>query len=177
MKLLPLALLLSATAPAAAQTARIVHLSHGGSLATLDAAADNFGVVGPYFVADSVRLLTDTTALEYGKWAGYRAKAGQKTRTIQFASRRAVYLQDLRYRQPPVKVVGDTSAFPHKAVKRPFIKASNKPRRKAAALAPLPAAPGGPAAPSGLLLVAGVLLLAGAGWLLAAPDARPLAPA
>ena len=38
---MPLALLLIAVAPVAAQTARIAHLSHGGSLATLDAAADN----------------------------------------------------------------------------------------------------------------------------------------
>ena len=38
---------------------------------TLDEVSvlDNFGVIPPHFVTDSVRLLSDTTALEYGRWS------------------------------------------------------------------------------------------------------------
>lgn len=197
MKRLTLALLLAAAAPAAAQTARIAHASHGGRPETLvaDAAADNFGILQPYFVADSIRFLTDTTALEYGKWEGHRVpekKTGEKIRAVQFSGRkltaevsgfysRAEYLAWRQHARHPVKLVGsDTTMDKNKVgqLQPVELKAKEKHRRKRAALTPPPAAPGGPPLPGSLLLAAGVLLLAGAGWLLAAaPDKRPLAPA
>lgn len=188
---LTLALLLATTAPAAAQTARIAHFSHGGSLATLDAAAaaDNFGIIRipSHFVTDSVRFLSDTTSLEYGKWTGGyydKENSSDKDRTVQFAGKRvdklrmfsrAKYLESLRRLEQPVKVVGDTMLDASKATKHQLFK--TKHRRKESALAPMPTVPGGPAVPGGLLLGAGVLLLAGAGWLLTAADKRPLASA
>ena len=190
MKRLTLALLLAAAAPAAAQTARIAHASHSGSPETLaaDAAADNYGI-GPYFFTDSVRLLTDTTALEYGRWRFIenQMQAREKIRKVQFASCRSFgnhranrtrYLQSLQSAHHPVKLVSDTLPAASRASTTRPVKAKTKRKRQEAALTPLPAAPDGPTVPGSLLVAAGVLLLAGAGWLLAAaPDKRPLAPA
>jgi hypothetical protein len=181
LRLLLLLLALAAVTHAApAQTARIAHLSHSGSLETLD-AADNFGIVGPYFIRDSVRLLTDTTALEYGRWEGPRApEKATKSQIIQFsprradgnyASPRANYLRGLRSSYHPVKLVGDT--LPGAAKAAPPQPA--KPRRKKSAV--MPSAPAPPQHPGVALAVAAILVFAGAGWLLGErrPGPRPQA--
>jgi hypothetical protein len=58
--------------PAAAQTGRIAHLSHGGSPATLAAAvaADNFGIptTRSEHAADSLVCLNDSMAMSYGRY-------------------------------------------------------------------------------------------------------------
>jgi hypothetical protein len=70
--LLPcLAVALGAARLAAAQTGRIAHFSHGGSLATLEAsvAADNFGLptTRDEYVTDSLVYLNDSIATRYGR--------------------------------------------------------------------------------------------------------------
>lgn len=74
----------SAAGPAAAQTGRIAHYSHGGSAATLDAevaAADNFGYPVS-FVVQEIRRISDSTAVR----RGYLHNRGERpvNDTIQF---------------------------------------------------------------------------------------------
>jgi hypothetical protein len=74
----------SAASPAAAQTGRIAHYSHGGSAATLDAevaAADNFGYPVS-FVVQEIRRISDSTAVR----RGYLHNRGERpvNDTIQF---------------------------------------------------------------------------------------------
>jgi len=68
--------------PAAAQTGRIAHFSHGGSATTLekDAGADNFGAVPTIFIADSARLIAKNSVVFYGKWMG--SYLGTKKREV-----------------------------------------------------------------------------------------------
>jgi len=75
--LLPcLAAALGAALPAAAQTGRIAHFSHGGSAATLAAAeaADNFGLPTSRdeYVTDSLVYLNDSMATRYGRYRSVR---------------------------------------------------------------------------------------------------------
>jgi hypothetical protein len=62
--------------PAAAQTGRIAHFSHGGSAATLaaDVAADNFGLPDKLeqYVTDSLVYLNDSMATRYGRYRSVR---------------------------------------------------------------------------------------------------------
>ena len=155
---------------APAQTARIAHLSHAGEVAALaaDAAADNFGLPTPVFIADSIRFLSDTTTLEYGKWDA-RGHSGhsEKVRTYQFASRYQGadkvsvkrYITERKMYQPAVKILAyDTIPKPVPMLKKPQAK-----RKKAAFLPTVPAPPRHP----GVGLAVGLILLfAGAGWLL-----------
>ena len=178
MKHLFLALLLAA-APAAAQTARIAHLSHSGSLETLDAAADNFGLPSPTFMVDSVRLLSDTTALEYGQLFRIRRNdkwARNETRTIRFSSRkeRQQQIQTYQQQRPAIKIISyDTllkSATPQLQSGAPTLKKQKTKRKKSAFL---PAVPAPPQHPGVALAVAAILVLTGAGWLLGEPKPRP----
>ena len=168
--LLPALLALSLTGPLAAlaQTGRIAHFSHGGSLATLAAAekaADNFGNPPPYFLADSVRYLSETRVVQYGKW--YWVNRKEKTDTLRLpqkmlAAEAARYVQhsyDVRwvYGRPKVLVGFDSTT------KVPAAQPS-KSKRKATANWLLPVPPAGPGL--ALLVLAG---LAGAGWLLVGP--------
>lgn len=73
---LALAAALAVARPAAAQTGRIAHLSHGGSPATLGAsvAADNFGLptTRDEYVTDSLVYLNDSIATRYGRHRAVR---------------------------------------------------------------------------------------------------------
>jgi hypothetical protein len=113
--LLALAAGLSHAAPA--QTAHIAHLSHSGGAATLVEAGmlDNFGIIPPYFAVDSVRLLSDTMALEYVRWnfmhSEQESLREQKTNLVTYPKRNgwsqkqqlARYYQEGR---PKIKVLG-----------------------------------------------------------------------
>ncbi|MDO7877490.1 hypothetical protein Q5H93_22315 [Hymenobacter sp. ASUV-10] len=174
MKIIALtaALVALLTSVAPAQTARIAHLSHSGSLTALDAAADNFGTrpMPPYFVADSVRLLSDTTAIQYGHWSrASKERSEEKTHIVRLATaddqglatKRSTVNYYQRYR-PEVKLIGfDSTTKP--AAPAPVLK-KQKARRKKAAL--YPAVPAPPQHPGVGLAVAAILLFAGAGWLL-----------
>jgi len=73
---------LGAARPAAAQTGRVAHLSHGGSPATLEAsvAADNFGIPTSRseHVTDSLVYLNDSTAMRYGRVRMVRWQASEE---------------------------------------------------------------------------------------------------
>jgi|GEM_PF-2556308 len=168
--------------PALAQTARIAHLSHGGSVETLDAAADNFGIPPmPYFLADSVRLLSDTAALEYGNW--YRVSEEQKkvqTHLVRLAApstknpgliTKRELLKNYQNYQPAVKLIGfDSTAKP--VTPAPAIQKQKAKRRKSAFL---PVVPAPPQHPGVALVVAAILTFAGAGWLLGQRRPQPAA--
>lgn len=171
--------------PAGAQTARIAHFSHSGGLATLAAeeAADNFGTPRAYFAVDSIRLISDTSALEYGKWHGYHAAGKPAVQTQVFSSHRAdarvsakaYIIQSTQY-QPHIKIVGyDTiskSAAP--AVPTPTVKKQKTKRKKSAALPIAPETPQHPGVLLGVLLVIG---LGTAGWLLGEQPRTTVEPA
>jgi len=74
------ALLLSASLPAAGQTGRIAHYSHGGSAATLvtSGAGDNFGLPSrrEEYVTDSLVCLNDSMAMSYGRYRSAPWRAG-----------------------------------------------------------------------------------------------------
>lgn len=69
---LVVAFVLSVALPAAAQTGRIAHFSHGGSAATLPAgvAGDNFGLPTrkTEYATDSLVCLNDSMAVSYGRY-------------------------------------------------------------------------------------------------------------
>jgi len=70
-QVLLVATLLSIALPAAAQTGRIAHFSHGGSPTTLAAGAgDNFGLPTSRseFIVDSLVYLNDSLAMSYGRY-------------------------------------------------------------------------------------------------------------
>jgi hypothetical protein len=152
----------------AAQTARIAHLSHSGSLEALDVAADNFGELAPVFEVDSIRFLSDTTTLEYGSWQGHHNTRQDKTTTYQFNSKlwenhvsAQSYVEQSRRYRPQIKVVGyDT--LPPMPKPAPVLKKQKTKRKKAVALT-MPTPPTHPGV--GLAVVA-ILAFAGAGWLL-----------
>jgi len=155
---------------AVAQTARIAHLSHGGSAETWEVAADNFGELAPVFEVDSIRFLSDTTTLEYGSWQGRHNTRTDKTTTYQFNSRlwgdnhvsAKSYVEQSRRYRPQIKIVGyDT--LPPAPKPAPVLKKQKTKRKKAAFLPPAPAPPRHPGA--GLVVVT-LLVCAGAGWLL-----------
>lgn len=166
--------------PALAQTARIAHLSHGGSLATLDATADNFGIPPSHFVADSIEILPDSTAREYGKWTGYRPSA-EKTTIVQFAypqrspaNRKLAqeYIAVQQKYRPQVKVIKrDTVTAASKSVPDAPTLKKQKTRRKKAVFLPPAVSP--PQRPGVALAVAGILVLTGAGGLLGERKPRP----
>ncbi len=171
-----LLLLVAAVSPTLAQTARIAHFSHSGSVSTLgsNAKADNFGIPYPHFVEDSLRLTSDTTALAYGQWRVYAnsddKKYKEKTRVVGFG--RGYSKKDRRelvryYQQyhPNVKLIGfDSTAAPATVPPMPVkLKSKNK-RRKAAGNVMIPAVP--PHSTDVWWGTALLLGLAGAGWLL-----------
>jgi hypothetical protein len=159
----------SALLPALAQTGRITHFSHGGSVATLvaeEAAADNFGDPMPYFLPDSVRFLSGKMAVAYGKWQ-FAYRPAVTTDTIKFPekySRRqaAVYTRQLYTR---ARLVGfDSVRGPGEA--RPLPPPGKRKKKSATRKAPMSSGPG-----MGTLVVA----LAAVGWLLGGnkPAAQP----
>ncbi|MDO7847996.1 hypothetical protein Q5H92_16645 [Hymenobacter sp. M29] len=168
----------TAALPTAAQTARMAHFSHSGSAATLatEEGADNFGIPSPYFNADSIRLLSDTVALAYGKWVDFqfhdnsaasKAYYSRKTDTLRlghydFKNRGEIVRYYRRY-HPEIKLIDfDTTQVPVNALPPAKVKQKTK-RRKAGAFI----IPTIPARPDGVTLaVAGILALSGAGWLL-----------
>jgi hypothetical protein len=164
-----LTLAIGQTYAAPAQTARIAHLSHAGSLETLatDAAADNFGLPDPIFIADSIKFLSDTTTLEYGKWdARGHSLRSENVRTYQFASRYQgqykvsvkSYITEKKMYQPGVKILAyDT--IPQAA---PVLK-KQKTKRKKSTFVPAVTNPPHPGVGG---VVVAILLFAGAGWLL-----------
>ena len=182
MKYLAAALLLlgATTAPVAAQTARIAHYSHSGSLETLASAVaeDNFGWYQPSFHTDSARLLSEKVVLLYGRWSGSALSEKQrkaKTDTLYLGKPNAMHspaevaaLYQKYY--PQVKLIGfdgvgavdkpsKSSSPEQKTTKR-----KTKQKKKAAFVMPSPAAP---AQSPGIWLAATLVVgLAGAGWLL-----------
>ncbi|MFD2718631.1 hypothetical protein ACFST9_07880 [Hymenobacter monticola] len=159
-----------ATLPTAAQTARIAHFSHSGNAAALDAAADNFGRPYPYFLADSVRLLSDTTAVEYGKWNGSESK--EKTHLVEFHRRADAYAKHgvvrryqaqrgLRARIIPF----DSTFWSAKEASTTPTKRKQKTKHKKSAFLPT-TVPAPPQHPGVALAIAAILVLAGASWLL-----------
>lgn len=168
--------------PAAAQTARIARLSHSGSAATLDAAADNFGIPPSHFVADSIEILSDSTAREYGEWTGYH-KAG-KTNSVQFRYAKHAYgksakeyiASQQKYR-PQLKVIRrDTiTATAKPATPTPILKKQKTKRKKSTFLPTTTPVP--PQHPGVVLAIAAILVLTGAGWLLGERGPRPQAAA
>ncbi|MBO2008247.1 hypothetical protein [Hymenobacter negativus] len=156
--------------PALAQTARIAHFSHSGSMATLNVLADNFGEVAPYFVVDSIKFLSDTTTLEYGSWQGHRNVPTDKTSIHQFNSRlwgdnrvsAKSYIEDVRSARPQLKVVGYDTLLPTQKP-TPVLKKQKTKRKKSAFI---PVTPVPPQHPGVMLAVAAILVLTGAGWLL-----------
>jgi len=169
----------SLTLPAAAQTARIAHLSHGGNLETLDAAGDNFGLPSHKFQLDSVCLISDSMAVEYGQW--FRVSpddkwAWKEIRPVTFRTRleRRKQLRLYEAQVPRVKILKHDTIVPADAPKpqAPALK-KQKPKRKKAAF--VPAMPAPPQHPGLWLGTALLLSLAGAGWLLSGPDQRPRA--
>lgn len=159
--------------PALAQTARVAHLSHGGSLATLAEAEalDNFGLA-PAFEADSVVRISDTTAIGYGQYAGRAKRQPAATKTIRYASRtqpksQAAKVQQLQQRYPAAKLVGFDS-IPKPALPPPApVQEKQKPRRKQPEGATTYATPPAPPRHPGVLVgVAVIVALGGLGWLL-----------
>ncbi len=155
---------LGAAWPAAAQTGRIAHFSHGGSAATLWAraqAADNFGEPQVYFIAsDSIRYLSPRTALGYGHWSWERRIGNTDTMWLPAAMSRPAAARYWHQLFGKARLIGfDSAAGPPQ-------------RSKRSALGPeLPTGPG-----TGLALLV-LAALAGAGWLLAGKSAPPLTSA
>ncbi|MBF9224335.1 hypothetical protein [Hymenobacter ruricola] len=159
--------------PVLAQTARIAHLSHSGSAAKLDEAdsEDNFGgpIQPPYFKADSIRLISDTTAMGYGRW--HKIDNKETTLQIRLAARiekkpvrltKQQLVREYQHYQPEVKLIGfDSTAKP--AASAPTLKKQNT-KRKKSVFAPTISAPA--QHPGVALAVALILTLTGAGWLL-----------
>ena len=169
-----LLLLAVCATPAVAQTARIAHFSHSGSAATLAEAADNFGLPShPTFLADSIKLISDTVAVEYGRWNGYRVtkeEAKEKTHLVRLATpaTKQQLLKEYQLYRPHVKLIGfDSTAKPVESA--PVLKKQKLKRKKSAAFV-VPLSP--PSHPGVALAIAAILVLAGAGWLL---GERPVA--
>jgi len=117
---------LGATWPAAAQTGRIAHFSHGGSVATLAAAeaADNFGIPTSRseHITDSLVYLNDSLAMSYGRLRVVRWQAGEEelkkakwqpdNEQVQYYSqayhpqRWQDAVKDLRRQHPQAKLIG-----------------------------------------------------------------------
>ena len=113
------------TLPAAAQTGRIAHLSHGGSVATLASAeaTDNFGLppMRSEEMTDSLVCLNDSMAFSYGRYRSVRWQAGEealKKAAWQPTSEQVQYysgpyqlqrweeaVQDLRRQYPEAKLL------------------------------------------------------------------------
>jgi hypothetical protein len=162
---------------AQAQTARIAHLSHSGSAVTLDEEVDSFGIPPSHFAADSVEILSDSTAREYGRWQGYH-HGDEKTNIVRFATPRQgyrttkqQYLASHKQYQPQVKIIRRDSVTTPQA-NGPAGLELKKQRTKHKKSVFIPAAP--PQHPGVALAVALILTLAGAGWLLG--ERRPTQP-
>lgn len=170
--------------PAAAQTARIAHFSHGGSVETLaaDGVTDNFGTP-PHFQLDSVRILSDTTAVEYGWWIN--GNGGGRLDTLHWKNKHIDNFEKRSWQEtakyyrgvaPKIKIIG-ADGIQKKSASAPVPKDAPLPRkqktkRKKAAL--LPVAPVLPQHPGVALAVAALLVLTAAGWLLGGRP-RPMA--
>lgn len=166
--------------PVLAQTSRIAHFSHSGSTETLgaDEATDNFG--GPplsrtplsppesAFIYDSIRLTSDSTALEYGKWrAGYHNPEQVRSRRLVFKATTKDKREMVQYyheHHPQVKLIGfDTTDIPARGV--PHVRTKRlKKQIKSAVPSSIPMVP--PQHPGVLLAVALIVGLGSLGWLL-----------
>jgi hypothetical protein len=166
---------------AQAQTARIAHLSHGGSLATLAAeaeATDNFGLPPARFFVDTIVATSDTTAVVHGRLSRWKTTEGSRsTRTIsygkpayqQFAATgpqsRGTAVRLLQQRYPGAKLVGfDTLAKPTPAPALPAGKQRKRKRTESALLDVGSPAP--PQHPGVWLALAAIVALGAAGALL-----------
>jgi len=123
---LVVAAVMSTALPAAGQTGRIAHFSHGGSTATLAAAAaaDNFGLPTrrEEEATDSLVCLNDSMVASYGRYRAvpWRASDAELKKaawqpynnSIQYYSgpyhpqRWQEALQDLRRQYPQAKLIG-----------------------------------------------------------------------
>jgi hypothetical protein len=149
-----------------AQTARIAHLSHSGSLERLDAAVDNFGDIRIPFVVDSIRLTSDSTTLEYGKWRDDNPERIRSTRLVFKATTKdkREMVQYYHEHHPKVKLIGfDTTDVPAKMVLPVRRKHADK-RKKSDSPINVSAAP--PQHPGVLLAVVLIVGLGSLGWLL-----------
>lgn len=156
---------------APAQTARIAHFSHGGSLATLaeDATADNFGLPTRVYRNLKIIRLSDTTVLVQGQqqyhgdnhsWQPLKELIQFRTFEKDSVSRGSGYFTTTR---------SGTRILPLELIKQTYPNAElvgfdkkHKTRRKSSFKIGFPVLQ---LPPSGLGIML-VLLLAGAGWLL-----------
>lgn len=134
---LAMAAVLSAARPAAAQTGRIAHLSHGGSAATLAAAeaVDNFGIPSSRseHITDSLVYLNDSIAMSYGRFRMVRWQAGEeelKKAKWQPDNEQIQYYSQLRHPQRWQEVVRDLRRQHPQAKLIGFDKQPKKPGRK-----------------------------------------------
>ena len=174
--------------PVLAQTGRIAHFSHGGSLATLaqeGAAADNFGTPTAYFEVDSVRYLSEDAVMGYGRWRWTGRK--ETTYTLRLPKKMSAALAARYVRKNDLEWHWSSSAVAKRGMKllgfdstrlaRPEglpgqPAGEGQRRRRKASLSVLLVQP-----PAGSGLAALLLLgLAGAGWRLAGQP-RPLTAA
>ena len=146
---LVVAFVLSMALPAAAQTGRIAHFSHGGSVATLamNAAGDNFGIPhsrGEHAV-DSLVCLNDSLAMSYGRYRSVPWQAGEAelkkatwqpyTNQIQYYSGRyepkkwQEAVQDLQQRNKQARLVGFDKQLKMRGRKKPTSRSAAFPKR------------------------------------------------
>ena len=153
---------------ALAQTARIAHFSHSGSVETLDAAADNFGIVQRY-VTERVVRVSDTTAMVYGySYYGGSSEHTPRQHLIRFrthSSSTPDYYGPGRARASDGEAMESLARLKQDYPNATFIgfePAKPKAKRKGETtfVWTVPQLPGGGPA------VALILILSGAGWLL-----------
>ena len=164
---------------AQAQTARIAHLSHGGSLAALaeSETTDDFGIPPTRFIADTIVAISDTTAVVYGRISRWGNGEGTRsTRAIDYGKHayqqatatgpqsRGTAVRLLQQRYPDAKLVGfDTLAKPATPVMPPLKKHKTKRKRQEGAMLP-PVTP--PQHPGVWLALAAIIGLGAAGLFL-----------
>lgn len=154
----------------AAQTGRIAHFSHGGSAATLAAqeeGKDNFGELMPYFETDSIRYLSDSTFLKYGKWRYCSDCKGRKNPLMgvlkpkRNAAEAARYFKQSYYHETPKLVGFDSLTSPVNQGRRKLKSGSSgKPAGRSQAF------PKRPFQYSYWRALAGAAALGAVGWLL-----------
>ena len=173
---------------AQAQTARIAHLSHSGSLATLavEEAADNFGLPPTRFFADTIVATSDTTAVAHGRLSRWNTKDGSRsTRTINYGKQayqqstaigpqsRGTAVRLLQQRYPGAKLVGfDTLVKPTPAPVLPVEKQKRKRKRMESAL--LDVGPPAPPQHPGVWLALAAIVALGAACALLSDKPRPV---
>lgn len=168
-KLIPALLAGSFALPSAAQTGRIAHFSHSGSVATVAAQgeADNLGTPMAYTEVDSIRYLSDSTYLEYSSWRYCSECKGRKYPLLGVlnpkmnAAAAARYFKQSYHHKMPKLVGFDSLASPaNKGRRKPKSGSSEQPAGRTQAF------PKRPFQYSYWRGLAGAVALGAVGWLL-----------